>query len=114
MKYPSNINTMMDIVHTSDNCTNFQCMFCVSKPTYFEMQMKIKYLKIQTEIYGNAVVQPTFNLVYDFCDESIMIYTNHISTNTIHGLHVLFKPNLMVDTISMYDTGNIVWKLVNC
>ncbi len=103
----------MDLTHNSFACTDFQCILCLSKPTQFEMDMKIEYLKIQTGVIGHAAIDLGFGLVYDFSNEGIVVYQRHIKSDIMHGLHVTFKPDCTPLKITMYDTGKHKWSIIS-
>lgn len=115
MNILENIDNMainaLDTTHDPNECTNFQCISCLTKPTPFEMSMKIEYLKIQTAILGHSMIGLGFNLVYDFCDEGNIVYMNYIGLDVPHGLHVVFKQDSKPHRITMYDIGNPIWAI---
>lgn len=102
----------MDLTHNSSSCIDFQCITCLSKPTQFEMNLKIEYLKIQTGIFGHAIINNGFELVYDFSKDGIVVYQHHTASNILHGLHITFKPDASPLNISLYDSGKHKWSLL--
>ncbi len=114
MFFHINHNNTMQRYHDKNNCVDFQCMTCLAMPSHYEMLMKIEYLKVQTGIFGNAIIPPFFSLVYDFCDQGIVIYMVHKATDTMHGLHVIFKPDTTPHKVTMYEYGKHLWSITYC